>query len=307
MSAVETRGRPMAKRSVNGRRSMEARGSPCGSHRTSPGWPGPIPVPGRGPERLPEWAVALLGHTGLRPDNEGADQSGGRRWEVSVIAATQPMPTTHPPPAELYRLTVDQYDRMVRDGAIAEDDPVELLDGIVVGRCPRDRDTTPAPPVAAGRSSRPPGRLASPPRGRVADPGLDGARARPRGGPGRQRRLTDHHPGPADVALVVEVSDSSLARDRGEKRNNHGRAGIPVYWIVNLVDRRLEVYSRPADGSYPPPRILGESDTAELVVDGLVVARIAVADLLPRPTGTRHDRHRPPARRRAPFRPSAWC
>ena len=44
---------------------------------------------------------------------------------MSVIAATQPMPTTHPRPAELYRFTVDQYDRMVRDGAIAEDEPVE--------------------------------------------------------------------------------------------------------------------------------------------------------------------------------------
>ena len=98
--------------------------------------------------------------------------------------------------------------------------------------------------------------------------------------------FTDHHPGPADVALVVEVSDSSLARDRGEKRDNYGRAGIPVYWIVDLVDRRLEVYSRPADGSYPPPTVLGESDMAELVIDGLVVARIAVADLLPRQTGT---------------------
>ena len=54
------------------------------------------------------------------------------------------------------------------------------------------------------------------------------------------------HPGPGDVGLIVEVADTSLRRDRGEKLENYGRADIPVYWIVNLVDDQLEVYSGPS-------------------------------------------------------------
>ena len=94
--------------------------------------------------------------------------------------------------------------------------------------------------------------------------------------------FTDHHPGPGDVALIVEVADSSLSRDRGEKRDNYGRAGIPAYWIVDLVNRRLEVYAGPAGGAYPAPTILGESESVELIIDGRPLGRIAVADLLPR-------------------------
>ena len=71
---------------------------------------------------------------------------------------------------------------------------------------------------------------------------------------GESDDYTDHHPGPADIALVVEVADSSLSRDRGEKRDNYARAGIPVYWIVNLVGRQLEVSSNPTGGATLPPR-----------------------------------------------------
>ena len=53
----------------------------------------------------------------------------------------------------------------------------------------------------------------------------------------------DHHPGPSDVALVAEVSDSGLSRDRVFKKSIYAAAGIAVYWVVNLVDRRIEVYS----------------------------------------------------------------
>ena len=46
-------------------------------------------------------------------------------------------PTRIPPGGDLYRLTVDQYERMVGDGTIAEDDPVELLDGMLVRKMPK--------------------------------------------------------------------------------------------------------------------------------------------------------------------------
>jgi len=82
--------------------------------------------------------------------------------------------------------------------------------------------------------------------------------------------------------LVVEVADSSLSRDRGEKRDNYARAGIPVYWIVNLVGRQLEVSSNPTGGAHRPATILGETDSADLVIAGQFVGQIAVANLLPK-------------------------
>ena len=96
----------------------------------------------------------------------------------------------------------------------------------------------------------------------------------------------DHHPGPADVALVVEVARSSLADDRALAQT-YGGGGIPVYWIVNVDARQLEVYAHPAPGAraggtYPPPTIMGETESVALTIGGQLVGRIAVADLLPR-------------------------
>jgi Uma2 family endonuclease len=91
------------------------------------------------------------------------------------------------------------------------------------------------------------------------------------------------HPGPGDVTLIIEVAETSLTRNRGEKRDIYARAGIPTYWVVNLVDRQLEVYSNPAGGVYPAPTILGEHDSADLVIEGRVVGQVAVAEILPPP------------------------
>ena len=64
---------------------------------------------------------------------------------------------------------------------------------------------------------------------------------------GDTRDYLDRHPGARDLSLVVEVADSTLERDRTLKQRLYGRAGIPVYWIVNLVERQLEVYSQPVE------------------------------------------------------------
>jgi Uma2 family endonuclease len=56
----------------------------------------------------------------------------------------------------------------------------------------------------------------------------------------------DHHPGPSEIRLVVEVSDSSLSYDRGTKSRVYSNAGMPEYWIVNVQARRVEVYRDPS-------------------------------------------------------------
>ena len=59
-----------------------------------------------------------------------------------------------------------------------------------------------------------------------------------------------HHPHPSEIALVVEISDSTLTEDRTIKAALYSSAGIPEYWIVNLVDNRVEVLRSPGESGY---------------------------------------------------------
>lgn len=62
-------------------------------------------------------------------------------------------------------------------------------------------------------------------------------------------RFAIRHPEPRDVTLLVEISDTTLSYDRGRKLAIYAAAGIAEYWIVNLADRRLEVYRDPVAGT----------------------------------------------------------
>ena len=67
------------------------------------------------------------------------------------------------------------------------------------------------------------------------------------------KEYSTRHPGPEDIILVVEVSDSSLRFDQGRKLAAYAKAGIKEYWIVNLVKRWVEIYCEPSpDGTYGP-------------------------------------------------------
>jgi Uma2 family endonuclease len=184
--------------------------------------------------------------------------------------------------AKLY--TVDEYERMIESGALTETNRSELIEGEIVEKELKN----PAHPTATRRTVKaierllPPGwhvRKEDPVRipSRKSEPEPDVAVVR-----GDDDAYEDRHPGPDDVALVVEVTRSTVAKDRALAKT-YGGGGVPVYWIVNLIDRQLEVYAAgPAGGGYLAPKILGETDSVELVIDGQVVGRIAVADLLPR-------------------------
>lgn len=61
----------------------------------------------------------------------------------------------------------------------------------------------------------------------------------------REDHYLSHHPYPEDVILVIEIADSSLEYDRTVKLPIYAEAGIPQYWIFNLPESQLEVYSQP--------------------------------------------------------------
>lgn len=84
---------------------------------------------------------------------------------------------------------------------------------------------------------------------------------------------------PATALLVVEVSDTSLEYDRRRKALVYAGAGIGEYWIVNLVDLRLEVHRQPSLSGYREHLVLGRNNTVSpLAAPG---ALVQVADLLP--------------------------
>ena len=102
--------------------------------------------------------------------------------------------------------------------------------------------------------------------------------------PGTFRDYVIEHP--SRPVLVVEVSESSLALDREHKGSVYARAGLADYWIVNLVDRALEVYRDPTPDPAAPfgwryrsvEELGREASVSPLARPGV---QIRVADLLP--------------------------
>jgi len=94
----------------------------------------------------------------------------------------------------------------------------------------------------------------------------------------------DRHPGPKDLVLVVEVSDSSLSVDRGTMLALYASQKIVQYWIVNVNDRRVEVYTQPRGGknpTYKQQTNYGVDDEVPVMVAGKEMGRISVRELLP--------------------------
>jgi Uma2 family endonuclease len=187
--------------------------------------------------------------------------------------------------AWIWRFGVDQYHAMIDAGILTEDDPVELLGGWLIQKMTQK----PAHPIAVdllreALASRISGawhvRTQAPITLSEGEPEPDVALVR-----GDRRDYRQRHPGPGDVLLVVEVADTSLARDRGVKKQLYAQAGIPIYWIVNLVERKIEVYTTPssteAAPDYAQRRDYGPEETIVVVIDGTEIGQIVVNDVLP--------------------------
>ena len=142
------------------------------------------------------------------------------------------------------RWTRKEYHRLDEIGILPEDEPVELLDGQLMVAEPKGRPHVTAVRLTAQALTRAFGNgwlvYAQDPIALddISEPEPDVVVV-----PGDEFDYVDH---PARPALLVEVADSSVYYDRGRKGSSYARAGLPDYWIVNLVDWRIEVYRRPA-------------------------------------------------------------
>jgi len=174
---------------------------------------------------------------------------------------------------------------MIRLGILTEDDPVELVEGWIIHKMPKN------PPHRAATKLTRNALEEIVPEGWYVDaqepitlldsePEPDVVVVR-----GNTRDYLDRHPGSQDLALIVEIADSTLERDRSSKKRLYARAGIPVYWIVNLPEQKLEVYTQPIDLSQEPTyqqrQDYSLSDEVSVAIEGREVGRLTVQDLLP--------------------------
>jgi len=167
----------------------------------------------------------------------------------------------------LKRWTVEDYHRMITTGILTPEDQVELLEGQIVEMVPQE------PPHAATTDegadylrelfreqakvrSQLPITLApdSEPEPDIAIVRID---------PNRYR---DRHPESEDIFLVIEISDTTLSRDRNRKAKIYAQAKINEYWIVNLNQRQVIVYRHPEDGLYQVKQTLGVADSVTPLV-----------------------------------------
>jgi Uma2 family endonuclease len=201
-----------------------------------------------------------------------------------MAAPAHVRPTFAPSPClaqSFYRLTVRQFERMMADGTIAEDERVELIEGLLVARPRRSRGEI----VAGNKGLRILWRMI-PPGWRVAKgvPILMSDWSRPEPDLAVIRGAVeddDERTATAvETALVVEIAGANLSSDRTDMARVYAAAGIPVYWIVNLAEGQVEVFSEPGRDGYQSHQVLGRAQDVPVVVAGVETAWIAVSDLL---------------------------
>lgn len=177
------------------------------------------------------------------------------------------------------RFTVEDFYRMLEAGILTEDDRVELIDGEIVEMSPIGsrhaasvnrlmryfiRHLGDAVVVTAQNPLR---------LNREAEPVPDVLVLKP-----RADFYAESHPGPDDVLLVVEVSDTTLAYDRRVKLPLYARAGVPEVWIVNLPKAVVEVYVGPGGHTYDEIRKAGRGQ--ELSATRLPALKLKADDIL---------------------------
>ncbi len=183
--------------------------------------------------------------------------------------------------SSLHKLSLKQYSQMIEHGILNEDSKIELLEGYLVERLQRSppHDGTVDLVSSCLYPVIPPGwnyRILCSLEFDQSQPEPDFAIVR-----GNSRSYVVRHPRGEDVGLVLEVSEKSLERDRIDKARIYARAGIVEYWIVNVVDRQIEVHTLPVGDGYTNVQNYTAGQSLALTLDGVAVAMIAVEALLP--------------------------
>ncbi len=183
------------------------------------------------------------------------------------------------------KFTLAEYHKMIETGVLSSGEPYELLEGNLVHKMSRGIPHDRAIQALTKRLVRllPTGwdvrvQCAVTLTG-GSEPEPDFALVR-----GDESTFASRHPGPTDVGVAIEVSDSSLAIDRDDKGSIYAANSIPVYWVVNVVDKVIEVYTQPTGtgdtAAYGQRNDYAVGTAVPVVLDGSIVGTIAVADVM---------------------------
>ena len=209
---------------------------------------------------------------------------------MSISPQPSPPPISLPPaigcaPPAVFRLSVDQYHQMIEVGVLNASDNVELLEGLLVPKMGKKRlhSFVTGMLVELLRQlcgarffvdSQEPVSLAD------SEPEPDVVVVR-----GSRQDYQASHPRADQIPLLVEVADTSLAQDEGLKMRIYARTNVTLYWLVNLVNRDVTVFSQPSGPSIAPgygqQRVFRIGEMLPLQLDGEKPGEIAVRDLFP--------------------------
>lgn len=183
----------------------------------------------------------------------------------------------HPP---LHRINVAQFHRMLESGVLTADDRVELIDGEM-------RDMPPIGPTHSGCTIGL-NQVLSRSMGHHALISVQGPLALDR----RSELYPDllvlkpradlyqtGHPSANDVLLLIEVSDSTLTYDRKTKLPKYARAGVPLYWIIDVAHKTIHEYQDPDRFARSYRQCLSVSDGAIMTTLAGVAVEVAIGDL----------------------------
>jgi len=184
-----------------------------------------------------------------------------------------------------YRLTADQLERMLEAGIIPEGDDLELIGGVLYKMVKKEPHNFAVGQVAeALRRLLPTGIHVREEKSLRQDkrslPEPDVVVA-----VGRSGDYRPQPPSTSEVPLIVEVCHHTQKADFQDKYRRYAAARVPVYWILDLHHRRVEVFTRPvgqgAMASYSASVSYPEGGTVPVFLLGKEIGVIHVADLLP--------------------------
>jgi Uma2 family endonuclease len=188
------------------------------------------------------------------------------------------------PREPVWRFNVEQYHQMIHLGILSDGDPVELLEGWLIYKMPKNpphRVTTKLT-LKALETIVPQGWYIDTQESITledSEPEPDVVIVR-----GDTRDYLDRHPGASDIALIIEVADSTLERDRTIKQRLYARAGIPIYWIINLPEQQIEVYTEPVmtdECHYQHRQDYMLSGNIPVAIAAQIIGILSVRDFLP--------------------------
>ncbi|MCT7983771.1 Uma2 family endonuclease [Laspinema sp. A4] len=144
------------------------------------------------------------------------------------------------------RFTIEEYHRLIELGFFAEGDRTELIQGEAIQMVPKGK---PHAVCCMNLNEQLILRVSGQGKIRCQDPITLPNHSEPEPDftlvQNREDNYLSHHPMPDDILLVIEIADSSLDYDRQVKLPLYAEAGISDYWIVNLLEKQLEIYTTP--------------------------------------------------------------